>query len=92
MSYRSLTVGGTALLSHDTDLAAANAARASPVDTAEPSADGLPVMSFADLMAHLGTLTRNTMRVPHQRPNLLFRSMLQRCLSGGESCDRHPER
>ena len=26
--------------------------------------DGLPVMCFADLIAHLGTLTRNTMRVP----------------------------
>jgi hypothetical protein len=44
------------------------------------SADGLPVMSFADLLAHLGTLIRNTMRVParprhrftlHSRPTAL---------------------
>jgi transposase len=64
------------LLFHDTDLAAARAERASPVDKTEPSdaakakkatkrsPDGHPVMCFADLMAHLGTLTRNTMRVP----------------------------
>jgi transposase len=63
------------LLFHDTDLAAARAKRSSPVAATEPSAlamskkatkrsaDGHRVMSFADLMAHLGTLVRNTMRV-----------------------------
>jgi hypothetical protein len=62
------------LLFHDTDIAAARTRRASPVASTEPSklakvkkatkrnADRLPVMRFADLMAHLGTLTRNTMR------------------------------
>ena len=64
------------LLFHDTDLAAAKAERTSPVAKTEPSEavkakkatkrspDGHPVMCFTDLMAHLGTLTRNTMRVP----------------------------
>ncbi len=64
------------LLFHDTDLEAARAERPSPVAKTEPSeaakakkatkrsADGHPVMGFADLMAHLGTLTRNIMRVP----------------------------
>jgi hypothetical protein len=28
------------------------------------SPDGRPVMGFADLMAHLDTMTRGTMRVP----------------------------
>lgn len=63
------------LLFHDTDLAVARAERSSPVAATEPSesaklkkatkrsADGHRVMSFADLMAHLGTLVRNTMRV-----------------------------
>jgi transposase len=63
------------LLFHDTDLAAARAARRSPVAPTEPSksaklkkatrrsADGLRIMSFADLMTHLGTFVRNTMRV-----------------------------
>jgi hypothetical protein len=63
------------LLFHDTDLAAARAERRSPVAATEPSeaaklkkatkrsADGHRVMSFADLMAHLDTLVRNTMRV-----------------------------
>jgi len=63
------------LLFHDTDLAAAKAERISPVAKTEPSdavkvkkatkrsTDGHPVMCFADLIAHLGTLTRNTMRV-----------------------------
>jgi transposase len=63
------------LLFHDTDLAAARAERSSPVAATEPSAiakskkatkrstDGHRVMSFADLMTHLGTLVRNTMRV-----------------------------
>jgi transposase len=64
------------LLFHDTDLDAARAERTSPVAKTEPSeaakakketkrsTDGHPVMSFGDLVAHLGTLTRNTMRVP----------------------------
>jgi transposase len=63
------------LLFTDTDIALARTRRASPVASTEPSkvakakkatkrnADGLPVMRFADLMDHLGTLTRNTMRV-----------------------------
>jgi transposase len=63
------------LLFHDTDLEAARAERSSPVAATEPSerakskkatkrsADGHRVMSFADLMAHLGTFVRNTMRV-----------------------------
>ncbi len=66
------------LLFHDTDIEVARAQRASPVVSTEPSklaktkkaikrnADGLPVTRFADLMDHLGTLTRNTMRVPLQ--------------------------
>ena len=65
------------MLFHDTDLEAARAERSSPVAKTEPSeavkakkatkrsADGHPVMSFADLIAHLGTLVRNTMRMPH---------------------------
>jgi transposase len=64
------------LLFHDTDLEAARAERTSPVAKTEPSeavkakkatkrsADGQRVMSFADLVAHLGTSTRNTVRVP----------------------------
>src|SRR5947207_2853754 len=71
------------LLFHDTDLAAARAERASPVAKTEPSdtvkakkapkrsADGVRVMSFADLITHLGTLVRNTMRVP-SRPKHRF--------------------
>jgi hypothetical protein len=66
------------LLFHDTNIEAARARRTSPVVPTEPSklaktkkatkrnADGLPVMRFADLMDHLGTLTRNTMRVSLQ--------------------------
>lgn len=66
------------LLFHDTDLHAARAERTSPVAATEPSdaakakkatkrsADGERVMSFDGLLAHLGTLTRNTMRVPSQ--------------------------
>jgi hypothetical protein len=65
------------LLFHDTELDAARAERNSPVDKTEPSeavkakkatrrsADDHPIMSFADLTAHLGTLVRNTMRTPH---------------------------
>jgi transposase len=80
------------LLFHDTDLAAAKVARTSPVAATEPSdavktkkatrrsADDQRVMSFVDLVAHLGTLVRNTMRVParpkhrftlHSRPTAL---------------------
>jgi len=67
------------LLFHDTDLEAARAERASPVVKTEPSeavkekkatkrsADGHRVTSFAGLIAHLGTFTRNTMRVPTNR-------------------------
>jgi hypothetical protein len=71
------------LLFHDTDLDTARAQRRSPVVSTEPSetvkskkaikrsADGQRVMSFADLIAHLGTLVRNTMRVP-ARPKHRF--------------------
>ena len=60
------------LLFHDTDIAAARAERSSPVAKTEPSPTaktkkavkrnpaGQPVMDFADLLAHLGTLARNT--------------------------------
>ena len=60
------------LLFHDTDIAAARAERASPVASTEPSPlakakkatkrndQGQPVMNFADLMAHLGTMAQNT--------------------------------
>ena len=63
------------LMFHDTELAVSRAERSSPVACTEPSetvkakkatkrsADGQPVMQFADLIDHLGTLTRNTMRV-----------------------------
>lgn len=66
------------LLFHDTDIDAAKTKRPSPVVSTEPSkaakvkkatkrsAEGLPVMGFTDLMNHLGTLTRNTMRVSLQ--------------------------
>ena len=66
------------LLFHDTEIAAARAARRSPVRKTEPSrsaktnkatrrnADGQPVMAFADLMDHLGTLARNTLSAPLQ--------------------------
>ena len=71
------------LLFHDTDLAGARAERLSPVAKTEPSetvkakkatkrsADGHRVMGFANLIAHLGTLVRNTMRVP-SRPKHRF--------------------
>ena len=71
------------LLFHDTDLAATKAERTSPVAPTEPSdavkakkatkrsAEGQRVMSFTDLIAHLGTLVRNTMRVP-ARPKHRF--------------------
>jgi transposase len=66
------------LMFHDTDLQAARAERASPVVKTEPSKtakrkkatkrnqDGLPVMGFADLLRHLGTLAANTMVAPLQ--------------------------
>jgi transposase len=66
------------LLFHDTDIAAARAERVSPVRKTEPSrsaktkkatgrnANGLPVMGFAELMDHLGTLARNDISVPLQ--------------------------
>jgi hypothetical protein len=66
------------LLFDDTDRQAARAARTSPVVKAEPSQtakrkkaikrnhNGLPVMGFADLMCHLGTLAANTMLAPLQ--------------------------
>jgi hypothetical protein len=62
------------LLFHDTDIDAARAERASPVAKTEPSEavkakkaskrnkDGFPVMGFAELLDHLGTLARNTVR------------------------------
>jgi hypothetical protein len=64
------------LLFHDTDLDQARAERSSPVAKTEPSpavkakkavkrnANGERVNSFADLLDHLGTMTRNTLRVP----------------------------
>lgn len=66
------------ILFHDTDIGAARAARSSPVVKTKPSpgakakksdkrnAQGHRVMSFADLISHLGTLTRNTLAVPLQ--------------------------
>jgi transposase len=64
------------LLFHDTDLEAVRTERRSPVASTEPSAtarskkaikrnaNGDPVHSFAGLIDHLGTMTRNTMRMP----------------------------
>src|ERR1700704_447135 len=64
------------LLFHDTGIDVARAERTSPVAKTEPSefvkakkatkrsADGHRVMSFDTLISHLGTLVRNTMRVP----------------------------
>jgi hypothetical protein len=64
------------LLFHDTDIEAARAERRSPVASTEPSptarakkaikrnVNGDRVNSFAGLIDHLGTMTRNTMRVP----------------------------
>lgn len=71
------------LLFHDTEIEAARAQRVSPVASTEPSdavkakkatkrsADGHRIMSFADLLTHLGTMVRNTMRVP-SRPKHRF--------------------
>jgi hypothetical protein len=67
------------LLFHDTDILAARAQRSSPVEKTDPSPsaqakkatkhnhDGLPVMAFGDLMAHLGTLARNTVAASLQK-------------------------
>lgn len=67
------------LLFHDTDLDGARTARKSPVASTEPSAsarskkavkhnaNGDPVHSFAGLIDHLGTMTRNTMRMPQAK-------------------------
>jgi transposase len=67
------------LLFHDTDIAAARAERSSPVAKTEPSKTaktkkatkrnpaGQPVMDFADLLAHLGTLARNTVATGLQK-------------------------
>jgi transposase len=64
------------LLFHDTDLDAARAERSSPVTAKEPSAtarakkatkrnaNGDRINSFAGLIDHLGTMTRNTMHMP----------------------------
>jgi hypothetical protein len=64
------------LLFHDTDLHDARVVRSSPVAATEPSAvarakkaikrnaNGQPVHSFAGLIDHLATMTRNTMRMP----------------------------
>jgi len=64
------------LLFHDTDIDTARAARTSPVASTEPSAsakskkaikrsaNGDPVHSFAGLIDHLGSMTRNTMSMP----------------------------
>jgi hypothetical protein len=66
------------ILFHDTGIEAARAARASPVGRTEPSPEveakkarkrnhqGHRVMSFADLLSHLGTLSRNILAVPLQ--------------------------
>ena len=67
------------LLFHDTEIEAARARRPSPVAKTEPSPqvlakkatkrnnDGLTVMAFGDLMAHLGTLARNTVSASLQK-------------------------
>lgn len=66
------------LLFHDTEIATARAERTSPVRKTEPSpsaktkkvtgrnGDGQPVMAFADLIDHLGTLARNDLAAPLQ--------------------------
>ena len=67
------------LLFHDTDLERAHAERSSPVAATEPSpsakakkaikrnANGDRVHGFAGLIDHLGSMTRNTMRMPLAR-------------------------
>ena len=66
------------LLFHDTEIAAARAERRSSVRKTKPSRsaktkkatggndDGQPILAFADLMEHLGTLARNTLSAPLQ--------------------------
>lgn len=66
------------LLFDDPEPETGRARRTSPVAKAEPSPaarikratrrtdQGLPVMGFTQLIGHLGTLTRNTVRVPLQ--------------------------
>ena len=66
------------LLFHDTEIQAARAERTSPVAKTEPSqsvkakkatgrnGNGQPVMAFADLLDHLGTLARNEIVSPLQ--------------------------
>lgn len=66
------------LLFHDTDIQAGRDARSSPVERTEPSPvvlakkatkrtrDGHPVMGFAELISHLGTLARNSLSMPLQ--------------------------
>jgi hypothetical protein len=87
------------LLFHDTDIAAARAERTSPVRKTKPSQsaktkratsrnrDGQPVMAFADLMDHLGTLARNHLALPlaanrsvilHTRPTRLQEAAFER--------------
>src|ERR1700729_4296818 len=86
------------LLFHDTDIAAARAERPSPVAKTEPSQTaktkkavkrnpaGQPVMDFADLIAHLGTLARNTVTtslhkghgfILHTRPTAIQENAFQ---------------
>jgi hypothetical protein len=72
------------LLFHDTDIQAARAQRSSPVEKTDPSPsaqakkttkhnhDGLPVMAFGDLMAHLGTLARNTVSTSLQKGHIFI--------------------
>jgi hypothetical protein len=67
------------LLFHDTAIDASRAERPSPVARTEPSPEaqakkttkrtqaGLAVMAFGDLMAHLGTLARNTVATSLQK-------------------------
>lgn len=66
------------LLFHDTEIASARAERTSPVRKTEPSQSaktkkatrrndhGQPVMAFAELIDHLGTLARNDLTAPLQ--------------------------
>jgi hypothetical protein len=76
------------LLFHDTEIAVARAERGSPVRKAEPSPSaqakkttrrndsGQPIMAFADLLDHLGTLTRNVLAAPFRGspPIILYAS------------------
>jgi transposase len=94
------------LLFHDTEIAAARAERASPVRKAEPSpsaqakkatrrnSDGQPIMAFADLMDHLGTLTRNVLAAPFRgSPSLiLYASLTPLQEAAFERLDINPRR